>query len=203
MMHDLPAQKKRDCRSTRQRRNGPLIFQDIANGIQETTTRQDNNDWLPRRGGRRKYQEQGERVLWSPQEGPQTATLFRQEFEIFYGGAKFSGKSYLGIGWLISGNQTVPIEKCTPIDISYVNCPQYRALAIRANLIDLESWIDEARRVYEPMGAQFKQNPDEFHFPSGAKIVLGHLDTSDAAYKYFGQVIHRVFVDELTFIPDF
>lgn len=148
-------------------------------------------------------EQRGTRILWRSQPGPQTEALLRKEFEIFMGGAKFGGKSYLGIGWLMAGNPEVPWEKATPIDVSYLNCPQYRALAIRRNLIDLESWVDEARLVYEPMGAEYKQNPDEFVFPSGAKIILGHLDTHDAAYKYFGQRIQRAFVDELTFIPDF
>jgi hypothetical protein len=147
--------------------------------------------------------QQMERVLWAPQEGPQTQALLRQEFELLLGGAKGGGKSACGIGWLVSGNPTVPSSKTTPIDISYVNCPDYRALALRKNLIDLNSWIDEARRVWGPMGAEFKQNPDMFEFPSGAKIILGHLDSADSVYKYFGNVVHRIFLDELTFIPDY
>jgi len=148
-------------------------------------------------------EEREKTIIWEPQAGPQTIALLREEFEIFVGGSKGGGKSYLGIGWLISGNPSVPIDKCTPIDISYINCPDYRALAIRANLIDLESWREEAMAVYGKMGAEFKHNPDEIVFPSGAKIILGHLDNSDAVYKYFGQVVHRVFLDELTFVPDF
>lgn len=148
--------------------------------------------------------QQRERVLWAPQEGPQTEALLRQEFEILLGGAKGGGKSQAGIGWLVSGNPTfIPSRGQTPIDISYVNCADYRALALRKNLIDLSSWIDEARRVWEPMGAVFRQNPDMFEFPSGAKIILGHLDSADSVFKYFGNVVHRVFLDELTFIPDY
>ena len=144
--------------------------------------------------------EQQANCIWEPQPGPQTEVLKRQEFEVFYGGAKGSGKSYLGIGWLIWGNYFLPSNP-SPTDVTYINNPNYRALAIRRNLIDLHSWMMEARRVYEPMGAEMMHTPLGFRFPSGAQIVLGHLSDADAAYKYFGNVVHRAFVDELTFIP--
>ncbi len=110
--------------------------------------------------------------------------------------------SYCIIGWLLKGNPEVPLDKATPMDISYINCGQYRALVVRKNLDDLNSWISEANQIYSKLGANYTQKPNEFTFPSGAKIVLGHLNDDHAVEKYFGNVVHRAAVDELTFIAE-
>ncbi len=141
--------------------------------------------------------------LWAPQPGPQTMVMLADEFEIFFGGAKGGGKSFCIIGWLLKGNPNVPVESATPIDISYINCPDYRALVVRKNLEDLNSWISEAYNIYGKLGANYTQKPNEFTFPSGAKIIMGHLDDDRAAEKYFGNVVHRAAVDELTFIDNY
>lgn len=141
--------------------------------------------------------------LWAPQPGPQTMVMLSEDFEIFFGGAKGGGKSFCIIGWLLKGNPSVPIDKATPLDISYINCPDYRALVVRKNLEDLNSWISEAYSIYSKLGANYTQKPNEFTFPSGAKIIMGHLDDDRAAEKYFGNVVHRAAVDELTFIDNY
>lgn len=144
----------------------------------------------------------GQPNLWAPQAGPQTQVMLADEFEIFFGGAKGGGKSYCIIGWLTKGNPEVPAQFATPTDISYINCPDYRALVVRKNLEDLNSWIAEAYKIYIRLGANYTQKPNEFTFPSGAKIIMGHLDDDRAAEKYFGNVVHRAAVDELTFIDN-
>ncbi len=144
----------------------------------------------------------GEPDLWAPQAGPQTEVMLSDEFEIFFGGAKGGGKSYCIIGWLLKGNPGVPADIANPVDISYINCPDYRALVVRKNLEDLNSWISEAYKIYLRLGANYTQKPNEFTFPSGAKIIMGHLDDDRAAEKYFGNVVHRAAVDELTFIDN-
>lgn len=143
-----------------------------------------------------------DQILWAPQAGPQTRAMLAPEFEIFMGGAKGGGKSYCIIGWLLKGNPDVPMEKTTPADLTYVNSPDYRALVIRKNTEDLNSWISEAYKIYTKLGAAYTQKPNEFTFPSGAKIIMGHLDDDRAVEKYFGNVVHRAAVDELTFIDD-
>lgn len=128
--------------------------------------------------------------------------MLSDEDEIFFGGAKGGGKSYCIIGWLLKGNPNVPLDQATPLDISYINCPDYRALVVRKNLEDLNSWVSEANSIYRKLGANYTQKPNEFTFPSGAKIIIGHLDDDRAAEKYFGNVVHRAAVDELTFIDN-
>lgn len=142
----------------------------------------------------------GVKVLWRPHDGPQTEALLREEDEVLYGGAKGGGKTACGIAWLIRGNHHMPID---PADHSYINHAHYRALVLRKNMVDLGDWIDKARRIYEPLGATFRERPlPLFEFRSGAKIVLGHLDDSDTYTKYAGQEFQRFLLEEATLVPD-
>lgn len=82
-----------------------------------------------------------------------------------------------------------------------VQNPLFRALVIRKNSEDLKDWIDRAQRMYSGTGAKFVGKPAEIHFPSGAKIVTGHLKDDNAFMKYQGHEYHRILLEELTHIP--
>jgi hypothetical protein len=143
---------------------------------------------------------EGVSVLWRPHPGPQTAVFLAQEDEILYGGARGGGKTAAGIVWLVSGNLQ---PHTRPADVSYINHPNYRALVLRRNLTDMGDWIDKAKRIYGPIGAEFRERPlAMFEFPTGAKIILGHLDDKDAYEKYLGQEFHRLLLEEATLVPD-
>ncbi len=145
------------------------------------------------------------KVLWQPYPGPQTQILLAQEDEIFGGGAKAGGKTAAGIAWLLTGNpyDVKPADKKLPADISYINHPHYRALVLRKNVVDLADWIDKADRIYRVLGGVYRERPlSLFEFPSGAKIILGHLDDVDAYQKYQGQEFHRLLLEEATLVPD-
>lgn len=100
-------------------------------------------------------------------------------------GARGGGKTDAGMAWLL-------YEKDNPL---------YRALVIRKNVDDLKDWIDRAERMYSGTGAQFVGKPVEIRFPSGAKIVTGHLKDDQAFSKYQGHEYHRLLIEELTHIP--
>jgi hypothetical protein len=61
-----------------------------------------------------------------------------------------------------------------------IDKPRYRALVLRRNADDLKDWIDRARELYAPTGAQFVGNPVEIRFPSGALIRTNHLKDQNA-----------------------
>lgn len=103
-----------------------------------------------------------------------------------------------GIIWLILGND---IETGTLADEGYYRHPRYRALVLRKNMADMGFWISQAKTKYFPLGATFTARPCQFEFPSGATIVIGHLDDSDAYEKYMGQEFSRILIEELTQIP--
>lgn len=133
--------------------------------------------------------------------GPQWRALLTPAREILFGGARGGSKSETGRAWLIAGNPLVAEKDCKPVDVSYANHPRYRALVLRKNVIDLQDWLDRAREFYQPFGARITEKPPVIEFPSGAKIVLGHLAEEDAYEKYQGQEFHRILIEELTQIP--
>lgn len=142
---------------------------------------------------------EGTKVLWKPNPGPQTRVLLRSEYEILYGGAKGGGKSEAGRVWLISGN---PGKNGCPTDISYINHPEYRAVALRKNRIDMQDWVGRAAAFYKNFGGVLKQEPmTYFEFPTGSIITVGHLAEEGAYEKYTGNEVHRVLVEEATQIP--
>lgn len=152
---------------------------------------------------------EGVKVLWRPHPGPQERALLAPEDEILYGGSKGGGKTACGIIWLLKGNpqdlraSQLRGDPPDPVDISYINHKHYRALVLRQNQNDLTDWIDKADRIYSQMGAEFRERPVMyFEFPTGARIVLGHLADSDAYTKYTGQEFQRFLLEEATLIPD-
>lgn len=136
----------------------------------------------------------GDKVIWAafPR---QADAMLRQENEILYGGARGGGKTAAGMAWLLMGN---PKPVGSIADSSYVLHPRYRALTLRRNVSDLSDWIAKAKILFGQLGATYTQRPNQFVFPSGATIVLDHLDDEDAFSKYMGQEFQRIVIEELT-----
>lgn len=144
--------------------------------------------------------------IWEPNRG-QREMLLRKEFEIFFGGSKYGGKSDGGIMWLVSGNPDQPNHtesgKALLHNMSYVYHPKFLGAAIRINEKDLAEWVDRARPYYEGiLGGTYTKNPSEFRWPSGARVFLGHAQDSNAWTKYQGQNITRFLIEEAGQIPD-
>ena len=139
----------------------------------------------------------GYRLLWEALPRQEVA-LLRTEREILYGGARGGGKTAAGMAWLLMGN----VEPTGTIaDAGYYLHPHYRALVLRRNMSDLGDWISKAKLMFIPLGAEYTERPCQFKFKSGATIVVGHLDDSDAFSKYQGQEFARILIEELTQIP--
>lgn len=118
-------------------------------------------------------------IHWKPQP-KQAEALSRTEDEILYGGARGGGKTDAGQAWLLYDKDH----------------PQYRALVIRKTAKDLGDWIDRAKVLYGPTGAEFIGN--EIRFPSGAKIRTGHLNDEKAYSQYKGHEYQKMLLEELT-----
>lgn len=120
---------------------------------------------------------------WRPHPRQETA-LLSEAFETLYGGARGGGKTDAGMAWLLYPKDS----------------PDYRALVIRRNYTDLNDWLDRAQEMYSGSSAKFV-NRDEIRFPSGGKILVGHLADSKAYMKYQGHEYQRQLIEELTQIP--
>lgn len=128
-------------------------------------------------------------VVWAPHPGRQTFCLQVSNSirELHYGGARFGGKTDVGMVWLAAPQ--------------VVDQPRYRGLVIRRNAEDLSDWIDRAKRMYAPLGGVVSGKPAIVSFPSGAKIRTGHLKDENAFTKYVGQEYQRILIEELGLIP--
>lgn len=140
------------------------------------------------------------------QPGQQSELMYRYEFETLVAGEKGSGKSRASIIWLIRGNLDVPAEDRDQVDLFYFHSPLFRAAVVRKNVDDLNSWVEDAKRVYgtkgDLLGATYTQQPREFTWPSGAKIALLHMGDRDSYMRLTGWSLTRLFWDEITFEPD-
>lgn len=125
-------------------------------------------------------------IVWKPHPGPQTKVLTRKEDEILYGGARGGGKTDAGLAFIAR----------------YAHIPEMRILVIRKNSTDLTDWIDRARELYSRVfpGFKFGGNPPTAVFPSGAKIITGHLKDDNAYTKYMGHEYQIIVIEELTHI---
>lgn len=135
-------------------------------------------------------------LRWRPNAGAQEFALRIPDnvFEILYGGARGGGKTDAGIYWMIK-----PIEA---LDWKpTVTHPFFRGLALRRSAKDLTDWLDRAERVYGAYGGVLrdKNKQPTFVFPSGAKILVGHL--KDVA-SYQGHEYQRILIEELTQIRE-
>lgn len=167
--------------------------------VNESTPSEVSGYKLDKRGrkastGRPKGKKQ-QKVHWKPQP-KQIEALERNEYEILYGGARGGGKTAAGIGWLL-----YPFIDVVNKTISRESLAKYRALIIRLNAKDLSDWIDKAKAIYEPLGAQFVGAPVEIRWPSGAIFRTGHLNDDNAYTQYQGHEYQRIVIEELTQIP--
>lgn len=130
-------------------------------------------------------------LRWKPNPGKQERALRIPDnvFEVLYGGARGGGKTDAGIYWMIK-----PIEQLEWRPT--ITHPHFRGLVLRRSAKDLNDWLDRAERVYKAYGARLIKHPQTyFVFPSGAKIVVGHL--KDVA-AYQGHEYQRILIEELT-----
>ena len=119
---------------------------------------------------------------WKPFKKQEIA-LLSNCFETLYGGARGGGKTDAGIAKVLYWKDN----------------PKFRALVIRKNYTDLKDWRDRALRMYQSSGGRSSEG--DIVFPSGAKVVLGHLKDANAYIKYQGHEYHYMLIEELTQVP--
>ena len=127
------------------------------------------------------------KVIFHPNEGPQTEFLAADEKDVLYGGAAGGGKSYAMI-----------------VDpLRYAHRPAHRALILRRSMPELREMIDKSRELYPQAfpGAKFREVEKLWNFPSGAKVEFGFLERDADVYRYQGQAYSWIGFDEITHLP--
>lgn len=126
-------------------------------------------------------------VIWSPQEGPQTALLQCPVFEVFYGGARGGGKTESSIGdWLqhsaLYGEAAVGIF-------------------VRRKFKQLAEVIARTKQLFPKIGAKYNEQKAEWRMPNGARLKFVYLERDSDAEEYQGHNYTRVYVEEVTNFP--
>lgn len=134
-----------------------------------------------------------EDFTWMPQP-KQALMLERTEHEIYYGGARFGGKTAGQVMWL----SLLAIERLN----GRIRYPNYYGLVARRQYADLKGWLIEATPFYKRLGAKAVGNPVEFRFQGGPVVASGHLEGETGFEKYQGAQIHKLGLDEVNQISN-
>lgn len=141
------------------------------------------------------------KVQWetiAPMPGGQTDFMSRMETEVLFGGAAGPGKTFC----LVYDAMGLQFRD-TEFGMAAIDHPHYRAILFRRTSTRLQNLIEEAKKLYLPLGARFvlnrKGEPGScFTFPSGAKIFLAHLEQPDDVEAHQGAEYQYIGFDELT-----
>ena len=128
-----------------------------------------------------------DRIVFKPNEGPQTEFLAAPEQDVLYGGSAGGGKSYAML-----------------VDpLRFMHIKEHRALLLRKSMPELRELIDKSRELYPKAfaGAKFREVEKIWRFPSGASLEFGYLDRDADVYRYQGQSYTWIGIDELTQYP--
>lgn len=126
-------------------------------------------------------------VIWSPQEGPQTALLECPIFEVFYGGARGGGKTESSIGdWLqhssLYGEHAIGIF-------------------FRRKLVQLAEVIARTKQIFPKLGAKYNEQQKTWTMANGARLKFAYLERDSDAEEYQGHSYTRIYIEELTNFP--
>lgn len=126
-------------------------------------------------------------VIWSPQEGPQTALLKCPVFEVFYGGARGGGKTESSLGdWM-------------------QHAAQYGEAAVgvffRRKFKQLSEVIARSKQLFSKLGAKYNETKSEWTMPGGARLLFRYLEKDKDAEEYQGHNYTRIYIEELTNFP--
>lgn len=128
-----------------------------------------------------------QKVIWSPQPGPQTALIECPVFEIFFGGARGGGKTESSIGdWL---------------DHSSRYGEHAIGIFVRRKLTQLSEVIARTKQIFSKLGAKYNEQQKTWTMPGGGRLKFVYLERDSDAEEYQGHNYTRVYVEEVTNFP--
>jgi len=131
--------------------------------------------------------EEKQKIVFKPNEGPQTDFLASNEREVLYGGAAGGGKSYA----LIAD------------PVRYFSNKNFNGILLRRTNDELRELIWKTQEMYPEIypGAKWSERKSQWTFPSGARLWMTFLDRDEDVLRYQGQAFTWIGFDELTQHP--
>ena len=127
------------------------------------------------------------KILWQPQEGPQTALIACPVFEVFYGGARGGGKTESSIGdWL---------------DHSSRYGEDAIGIFFRRKLVQLAEVIARTKQLFTKLGGKYNEQQKTWTMANGARLKFAYLEKDSDAEEYQGHSYTRIYIEELTNFP--
>ncbi|CAB4166156.1 Intein C-terminal splicing region [uncultured Caudovirales phage] len=126
--------------------------------------------------------EANERIVWSPQSGPQEMLVACPITLIGYGGARGGGKTD-GVLGKFAVNQEQLGEA-------------FNAIFFRKELPQADDLIERAKQIYLPLRAHWQDQKKQFTFPNGARLRFRPLADDADAEKYQGQNLSHAAIEE-------
>lgn len=124
-------------------------------------------------------------IIHAPSPRQRAFLLLNNYSEVLFGGAAGGGKSD---GLLMAAFQ-------------YVDVPDYTALLLRRTYADLilpGAIMDRAHSWLRGTDVIWRDSEKTFHFPSGARVTFGYLQTDSDKYRYQSSHFQFIGFDELT-----
>ena len=124
------------------------------------------------------------KVLFKPNDGPQTAFLAASEKEVLYGGSAGGGKSFAMLA----------------DPLRYMGSPSFSGLLLRHTTEELRELVYKSQELYPTIwpGIKWSERKMQWVAPSGARLWMSYLDKDEDVIKYQGQAFTWIGFDELT-----
>ena len=131
--------------------------------------------------------EEAQKVVFKPNEGPQTTFLSSSEREVLYGGAAGGGKSYAMLADPLHG----------------LNNPNFSGLLVRHTTEELRELIQKSQELYPRAvpGIKWSERKSQWVSPKGGRLWMSYLDKDTDVTRYQGQAFNWIGFDELTQWP--
>ncbi len=124
-------------------------------------------------------------IIWQPSP-KQSVALSCSVFELFYGGARFGGKSDFLLSDFLDG-------------INYG--PHHKGALFRRTYPELEELIFRSHQIYPRLGGEYSETKRQWLFPGGSLLKMRFLEQDKDVHRYQGHQYTWIGFDELTNWP--